>query len=181
MPTAPHRLTPFLEFTPSASERALLTTMSAESTPIPAARFAAALEHLSVGSLHLKAAEIRNSLAHLRSSNVQLAEFAAAGDPDCADALRENQDVIVRYDARIAMLKAEVEKRGLPWVEDDPTVRDPAEPGEEGSADRRAQGRQTNGAAGGSGSIGDEELARRLRERMEPHDADDQAQDGVHL
>ena len=50
--------------------------MSADTRPISPARFAAALKDLSVGMLHLKVLEIRNSIAHLQYSNDQLRPFA---------------------------------------------------------------------------------------------------------
>ncbi|KAK3310413.1 uncharacterized protein B0T15DRAFT_37118 [Chaetomium strumarium] len=50
--------------------------MSAESLPITPARFAAALKDLPVSSLHLKLAELRNSIAHLDYSNEQLRPYA---------------------------------------------------------------------------------------------------------
>ncbi|ENH61084.1 hypothetical protein FOC1_g10015890 [Fusarium oxysporum f. sp. cubense race 1] len=83
------------------------TSTSADTTPIAPARFAAALKDLSVGMLHLKVLEIRNSIAHLQYSNDQLKPFAegtettpsgeASGpDQDCIDAIRENEQVIDR-------------------------------------------------------------------------------------
>ncbi|KAL1852121.1 hypothetical protein Daus18300_012268 [Diaporthe australafricana] len=96
--------------------------------PITPARFAAALKDLSVGSLHLKTLEIRNSLAHLAYSNAQLRPFADGSqaslggspgqpDPDCADAIRENELVIERMRGRVGLVRAEVEARGLSWRE----------------------------------------------------------------
>jgi hypothetical protein len=92
--------------------------MSAEATPITPARFRLAIHDLAISNLHAKAAELRNSLAHLASSNAQLKEFADAGDRDCADAIRENEIVIQRFQDRIQMLREEVEGRGMRWVED---------------------------------------------------------------
>ncbi|KAJ0121648.1 hypothetical protein J7T55_008815 [Diaporthe amygdali] len=99
--------------------------------PITPARFAAALKDLSVASLHLKTLEIRNSLAHLAYSNAQLRPFAdgtqaalgstggGAGqpDPDCVDAIRENEAVMERMRERVGLVRAEVEARGLSWRE----------------------------------------------------------------
>ena len=92
--------------------------MSATATPIPPARFAAALRDLPLSSLHAKAAELRNSIAHLLSSNEELKPFAAAGDKDCAEAITENEEVIRRMEERISLLKIEVEGRGMKWVEE---------------------------------------------------------------
>jgi hypothetical protein len=78
--------------------------------------------------LHLKVLEIRNSIAHLQYSNDQLKPFAegtetapsgeaSAPDQDCIDAIRENEGVIDRMAERIALIRAEVEERGLDWTE----------------------------------------------------------------
>ncbi|KAB5579932.1 hypothetical protein GE09DRAFT_419595 [Coniochaeta sp. 2T2.1] len=100
--------------------------MSSETTPIPPARFAAALKDLSLSMLHLKVLELRNSIAHLDYSNEQLRPFAEGTepsvspqqpDPDCADAIRENEVVIARMQERIALVKTEVEERGASWTE----------------------------------------------------------------
>lgn len=109
--------------------------MSADTRPIEPARFAAALKDLSVGMLHLKVLEIRNSIAHLQYSNDQLKPFAegsataisdsndatntAAAEPDqdCIDAIKENEGVIDRMIERIAIVRAEVEERGMSWTE----------------------------------------------------------------
>lgn len=70
-----------------------------------------------MSSLHLKAAEIRNSIAHLDYSNEELAPFAAENDQDCIEAIRENEGVIARMQERLELLKAEVERRGGVWTE----------------------------------------------------------------
>jgi hypothetical protein len=105
--------------------------MSADTTPITAGRFAAALKELSINMLHLKVLEIRNSIAHLQYSNDQLKPFAegsatalsdagsngAGPDQDCIDAIRENEQVIDRMNERIALVRIEVEERGVSWTE----------------------------------------------------------------
>ncbi|KUJ20276.1 uncharacterized protein LY89DRAFT_682034 [Mollisia scopiformis] len=99
--------------------------MSNEATPIFPARFAEALKDLPLSTLHLKAAEIRNSIAHLDYSNEQLKPFADGTEPsangqpdqDCVDAIKENETVIARMQERIALLRAEVEGRGSNWSE----------------------------------------------------------------
>ncbi|KAL6891254.1 hypothetical protein HDV57DRAFT_289730 [Trichoderma longibrachiatum] len=109
--------------------------MSADTTPISPARFASAIKDLSLSMLHLKVLEIRNSIAHLQYSNDQLAPFAqgtsvalggtntdsssaeAVPDQDCVDAIKENEAVIERMAERIAIIRAEVEERGLSWTE----------------------------------------------------------------
>ncbi|KAF3358200.1 Protein piccolo [Verticillium dahliae VDG1] len=76
-------------------------TTTADTSPISPARFAAALPPLSLPTLHLKVLEIRNSIAHLRTSNIELLPHAlgtepagGAPDPDCADAIRENEAAV---------------------------------------------------------------------------------------
>ncbi|OAA48616.1 hypothetical protein NOR_01866 [Metarhizium rileyi] len=103
--------------------------MSADTRPISPGRFAAALKDLSISMLHLKVLEIRNSIAHLQYSNDQLKPFAegsattlggsaATGpDQDCVDAIKENEVVMGRMAERIALIRAEVEDRGLSWTE----------------------------------------------------------------
>ncbi|OJD38601.1 translation machinery-associated protein 17 [Diplodia corticola] len=93
--------------------------MSAEALPITPAAFAEAIKELTVPSLHAKAAELRNSIYHLRRSNLQLQPFADEGDGDCAEAIRENEEVMARMEDRIELLKLEVEvNRGMLWVDD---------------------------------------------------------------
>jgi hypothetical protein len=98
--------------------------MSSATTPISPARFAAALKDLPLSTLHLKAAELRNSIAHLDYSNEQLKPFAEGTnegnsngqpDQDCIDAIKENEGVIARMMERIELLKQEVEGRGSSW------------------------------------------------------------------
>lgn len=74
--------------------------------------------------LHLKVLEIRNSIAHLQYSNDQLKPFAepeAASstepDRDCIEAIAENEGVIDRMAERIALIRMEVEERGVSWTE----------------------------------------------------------------
>ncbi|KAM3542427.1 hypothetical protein ARSEF1564_004645 [Beauveria bassiana] len=94
---------------------------SADTTPISAERFAAALPSLSLPLLALKVLEIRNSIAHLQYSNDQLRPFAAddndgGADAVCVDAIRENEAVIERMAERIALIRIEVEDvRGVSW------------------------------------------------------------------
>ncbi|KAL8811260.1 MAG: hypothetical protein Q9223_001849 [Gallowayella weberi] len=160
--------------------------MSANAVPISHDRFAEAIADLPIGNLHAKAAELRNSIAHLVQSNEQLQPFAEDGDQDCADAIEENKEVVHRMEARIALLKREVEKRGLPWGEDVPTVvngkledqregQNHMDDVEHSNLDAHA----TNPSRTQGRTLGDVELARRLRDHM---DADMQRDDdGVHL
>lgn len=89
--------------------------MSSEARPIDPLRFAEALETLPLDALHAKAAELQNSMEQLRSSNEQMVPFADEGDQDCKDAMYENLGVITRMHNRVELIKAEVEKRGMPW------------------------------------------------------------------
>ena len=91
----------------------------AESGAITPSQFAHALTSLPLSSLALKAAEIRNSIAHLDYSNEQLLPFTQSEPPDadCVDAIKENEVVISRMLERIKLLKTEVEGRGVRWEE----------------------------------------------------------------
>jgi hypothetical protein len=96
--------------------------MSSDALPISPAAFAAALEALPLSALHLKAAELRNSLAHLEYSNAQLEPFAhppQGQEPDsvCAEAIEENVIVMAHMRERLGLLQQEAEKRGLGWGE----------------------------------------------------------------
>lgn len=179
--------------------------MSSESEPISPQRFAAALPDLPLSALRLKVLEIRNSMSHLLYSNAELKPFADADPPDevCADAIRENEAVMVRMLERIAALKEEVENRGARWDEFEAgTVG-------EGEAEGSAGGEEAGAGEGAhpawsdgtfrtgtirlepsseqqtGGTLSDEELARQLAERMraldEDGDGDNTAQNGVHL
>lgn len=116
--------------------------MSSETLPISNPRFAAALKDLSLASLHLKTLEIRNALAHLAYSNAQLQPFAEGSqptldsaapgqpDPDCVEAIRENEVVMQRMRERIELVRAEVEGRGVSWREfEGPEEVEETEPG----------------------------------------------------
>lgn len=157
--------------------------MSSTATPIPPERFAEAIKELPLANLHLKAAEIGNSIAHLVSSNQQLQPFADEGDSDCADAVQENLMVIQRMEERIHLLKAEVEVRGFKWAEDDPRPGTVASNGRASVEEIGGASRITHGGPSIRSSsewLGDEELSRRLMEQMEETDGDE-AQHGVHL
>ncbi|KAB8289635.1 hypothetical protein EYC80_010549 [Monilinia laxa] len=100
--------------------------MSADALPISPAAFAEALKDLPMSTLHLKVAELRNSIAHLDYSNEQLKPFAEGrapecvdgkADEDCVDAIRENEVVITRMETRISLLRTEIESRGGVWGE----------------------------------------------------------------
>lgn len=164
---------------PTASHN--LLQMSSTSTPIPVHRFAEAITDLPLSNLHFKAAEIRNAIAHLESSNQELRRFADEGDQDCADAMKENRDVIERMKERVLLLRTEVERRGYYWGEDEvgeangngAEIRDAEEEAAFGADESR------DGARLAGGRIGDEELARRSREQIE--EDRQEGNDGVHL
>ena len=179
--------------------------MSSEARPIDPLRFAEALETLPLDALHAKAAELQNSIEQLRSSNEQMVPFADEGDQDCKDAMFENLGVITRMHGRVELIKAEVEKRGMPWPSEErergavdvQRLRDfgiEGETGEQivvarperetstanGTADSTAaglvNGEDASGRAQQSGRLTDEELRRQLEAQM---GADDE--EGVYL
>lgn len=164
--------------------------MSAYVAPISLDRFAEAVAELPVGNLHAKAAELRNSIAHLVSSNEHLRQYADDGDQDCADAIRENQEVIGRMEMRISLLKHEVESRGLLWGDREPAtsngkLEDQASRDQEHLAAGESNTLQTAASAQSTarppgGTLGDEELARRLRAQMDEN-MQDEEDDGIHL
>lgn len=154
--------------------------MSSTTTPISPTRFAAALAALPLDSLHAKAAELRNSIAHLEASNKELQSFADEGDRDCREAIEENRQVIGSMEERIELLKREVEGRGFLW-EGEKEDKDGDSRMINGE-DVRTQGRaDVNGSTAPERNrgLGDEELARRLRERMEAEN--DGEDEGLHL
>lgn len=188
---------------PEPIRRILDSDMSSDAAPISASSFAAALTSLTLPTLHAKAAELRNQRAHLHSSNTQLQEFADAGDEDCQEAIRENGVVLQRMQERLELLRKEVvENRGMLWVEEEQAMSIDRSANSNGlvenSLSRAGEAQQaihaedmsgldatSNGTGthvgsrgGQGGTLGDEELARRLQERMDEDEAD---ADGVHL
>ena len=151
--------------------------MSSGAAPIEPARFALALESLPLDALHSKAAELRNSITHLKSSNDQMLPFAEEGDDDCREAMFENLTVIGRLNERIELLRKEVEGRGMRWA--DGEVED-AEKGVamvNGNLNGDGEGVVGNNAERApSGRLNDEELRQRLEAEM-----DGDGEDGVHL
>ena len=154
-------------------------------------RFAAALPALPLDALHAKAAELQNSIGHLRFSNEQMLPFADAGDQDCKEAMFENLSVIGRMNERVAMLKAEVEGRGQLWPGDGEMRSGNgvgSEAGEQIVVSRETvaggermvngDGVQVNGVAR-SGRWTDEELVREMDARLA--NGGDEEYDGVHL
>ncbi|KAL8674524.1 MAG: hypothetical protein Q9168_001042 [Polycauliona sp. 1 TL-2023] len=154
--------------------------MSASAVPISQDQFAVAIAELPIGNLHAKAAELRNSIAHLGYSNEQLQPFADDGDQDCADAIKENQEIMARMVDRIDLLRREVETRGLPWGDEEPPLVNGKSESQteqdttplETEVSVRRESRPTPRFRT------DAELAQRLREQM---DEDMQDDDGVHL
>lgn len=105
----------------STTTTQLYLAMSATATPIRAELFALAIKDLPSSSLHYKARELRNSIAHLDYSNQQMLPYTdgtnGEPDPDCIDAIKENEAVIERQKERLGLLKVEVEGRGMNWRE----------------------------------------------------------------
>lgn len=97
--------------------------MSLFSTPISSDRFAEALRALPLSNLHFKAAELRNSIVHLESSNQQLKPLADHGDSVCSDAIRENLEVIRRMTERMVLLTQEIEQRGFHWEDKETKIK----------------------------------------------------------
>ena len=158
--------------------------MSSTSAPISAQRFAEAIEELPLANLHLKAAELRNSIAHLESSNQQLQPFVDEGDADFKEAIEENVIVIQRMQQRIQLLQQEVERRGYQWGKNELNIRDSQTDGDRANYDDQemasaAISTTEQGTRSVRGSLGDEELARRLRGQLEQDE--DMDEDGVHL
>ncbi|KAK3056314.1 hypothetical protein LTR09_002821 [Extremus antarcticus] len=158
--------------------------MSSGAAPIDPAAFALALEALPLDALHSKAAEVRNSIAHLKESNSQMLPFAEEGDAVCREAMFENLQVITRMNERIEMLREEVEGRGMRWAEGE--VEDAVDPEKSKMVNGHVdgEGQEVNGTVGGgegqrapSGRLTDEELRRRLEAELDEGDEED----GVHL
>lgn len=175
--------------------------MSTQSTPIDPLRFAEALEALPLDALHAKAAELQNSIGHLRSSNDQMLPFADEGDQDCKEAMFENLGVIGRMNERVGLIKAEVERRGMPWPSEERQAESGvgSEAGEAIVAGRgemvNGDGEMVNGTVGSapepastgarqqqSGRLTDEELRRQVEAQLEAQMAEeDDGGEGVHL
>ncbi|QDS74132.1 hypothetical protein FKW77_000163 [Venturia effusa] len=163
--------------------------MSATATPIPPSQFALAIRDLPLPNLHFKAAEIRNQIAHLTSSNEQLAEFT--DDSDCKEAISENEVVMGRMRERLDLLKAEVEGRGNLWIDDSEQKEETqavsgdanGTAGEEvisnGDIAANRANEQAQAQPAQSGRLTDEELRAMLRARM--GDPTDEDEEGVYL
>jgi len=156
--------------------------MSSDALPVAPGDFARALESLPPETLHEKAAEIQNSIVHLKSSNDQMMPYADEGDQDCKEAMFENLVVIGRMNERVKLLREEIEKRGLRWADaevEDAKLRAAAKTnghveGDGAGAEDRQEVREAARQQGGR--LTDDELRRRLEAQM----ADDE-EEGVHL
>ena len=69
---------------------------------------------LSVSQLHAEYHRLLNSIYHLRRSNATLLSEAFASDPDCREAVRENEEVITRQQQRADLAREELARRGFP-------------------------------------------------------------------
>ena len=154
--------------------------MSHETRPISSAQFSLAIQDLPLENLYAKAKEIENSIAHLERSNRQLQEYSDSikrdetlggelkeevGDKECLEAIRENDIVVKRQKERVGLLRAEVERRGGGWH---------GGGGENGhDSEVRTNG---DGRSGQRPRLTDEEIRRRMAERIGEDD-----EDGMHL
>ncbi|KAF1988420.1 hypothetical protein K402DRAFT_328676 [Aulographum hederae CBS 113979] len=170
-----------------------MSTPIQETLPITPSAFAAALPPLPLSSLHAKAAELFNSIHHMQRSNILLEPHAEAGDADCADAIKENKVTITSMRERIQLCKEEVLQRGMEWPW--PEGLELADGNEKAETNGVASETQPNGGestvegqgterppeTAASGSLTDAELARRMAERLGPHEGENGDEDGVHL
>ena len=160
-----------------------ISPMSSTATPISAQRFAQAIKELPFANLVFKESEIRNSIAHLLSSNQDLQPSADKGDSDCADAIQENLVVIQRMEKRIVLLKAEVEERGFKWTEDERRHENLESKGHAGAEEGKGESRATHtepNTRSSSGQIKDEEVTGGFNEQVPEIDGVE-VQDGLHL
>ncbi|PTU22411.1 hypothetical protein P175DRAFT_0412228, partial [Aspergillus ochraceoroseus IBT 24754] len=101
--------------------------MSAESLPINPSAFAEAIKELSLPSIYAKASELKNSIVHLQRSNTELQTFVSESceteteKQELQGYIAENEGVVEAMNARIQLLKTEVENRGQRWIELDET------------------------------------------------------------
>ncbi|KAL4968967.1 uncharacterized protein BDV14DRAFT_196285 [Aspergillus stella-maris] len=97
--------------------------MSSETLPITPAAFAEAIKELTLPVLYAKVAELRNSIAHLQRSNLELRQFITESceseedQRELAIYVLENEQVKKSMDERIRLCKAEIEGRGSAWIE----------------------------------------------------------------
>ena len=157
--------------------------MSSTVTPINVQRFAQAIKELPFANLVSKTAEIRNSIAHLLSSNQYLQPSADEGDSDCVDAIQENLVVIRRMEQRISLLKEEVEGRGFKWTEDELRQENSECSRHAGAEEGRGRPRENHTeprARSASGRISDEGLTGRSNQQINDINGHE-AQDGLHL
>ena len=169
--------------------------MSAQTNPISSSQFNLAIQDLPLENIYAKAHEIQNSIEHLQRSNAQLKEFSDSirndsslggevreevGDKECLEAIQENDIVIERQRERVGLLRGEVERRGRVWhgVAGEGVNRDGDVNGGPGGSDRD----EGDGAAAAVSRprLTDEELQRRLMERMGDDD-DEDGEGGLHL
>ena len=97
--------------------------MATESLPINAAAFAEAITELPLSAVYGKVSELRNSIAHLHRSNLELRIYLLESQDteeekkEIEGYVAENETVMDSMKERITLLKTELENRGQPWVE----------------------------------------------------------------
>lgn len=159
--------------------------MSSETLPIAPAAFAEAIKELTLPVLYVKVAELRNSIAHLQRSNLELRQFITESceseedQRELAMYVLENEQVKKSMDERIRLCKAEVEGRGSAWIELDlePSSEREGE-GVQGDAHEQPIGTEpiTTAAMNGTGSGTNAPSTNGSRDRE-----GDGGDDGVHL
>lgn len=122
--------------------------MSCSSLPITPTAFSEAIKELPLSAVYSKAAELRNSIAHLQRSNTELRAFLVEScDSDeekkeLEGYISENEAVMASMNERIALLRTEIENRGQIWIE----IEEEEERKDGGDEDQQQQGAPvTNG------------------------------------
>ena len=154
--------------------------MSTESLPITPGAFAEAIKELPLAVLYSKVSELTNSITHLHRSNAELRAYLLEScdseeeKKELESYVKENEDVAVSMNERIALLKTEVESRGLPWIELDQLKTDPNAPLTNGTGTGTGTG-TGNGNGNGNGATG------ATQDATEGHGQGEGGEDGVYL
>ncbi|TGZ84410.1 hypothetical protein EX30DRAFT_106591 [Ascodesmis nigricans] len=118
---------------------------------IPLPIFIDAIQSLDLPLLHAEISRLQNSIFHLRRSNAALeTEVEAAGDEELQEIVVENQDVIVRQEERITVLREEIGRR-TGRTEEHGGGEEVKEEGERNDDATRTNGDIPNGVVNGTG------------------------------